>query len=264
MSVVVLTENGTKVMANSDYIKQMEGTAKTYYETGLKFLEVDAGNGTDYKKAFACFWRSANMEHLLSKYYVGKMYEEGLGVAQNYTNALEWYEKAKNTVEAQRRMGDMYAEGIGVEQDYKKAAQHYQFAIDRGDSIVAAKNLAQLYEKGLLEKEIQIHDDDIVYEVVEENAQYPGGDKACYQWLAQHVKYPKVAQEQGIQGRVMVQFVVNKDGSIVDVTILRSPDPSLAKEAYRVVRQMPKWKPASQNRKAVRSRFTLPVIFRLT
>ena len=106
-------------------------------------------------------------------------------------------------------------------------------------------------------------DDDNIYEVVEENAQFPGGDDACYKWLYDHIKYPAIAQEQGIQGRVFVQFVVNRDGSIVDVEVVRSPDASLSKEAERVVKMMPRWKPAKQGNKTVRSRFRLPVMFKL-
>lgn len=106
-------------------------------------------------------------------------------------------------------------------------------------------------------------DDDTIHEVVEENAQFPGGDDACTQWLASHLQYPESAEEQGIQGRVITSFVVNTDGSIVDIKVLRSPDPSLAKEAVRVVKSMPKWKPARQDNKVVRSRFNLPINFRL-
>lgn len=106
-------------------------------------------------------------------------------------------------------------------------------------------------------------DDDRIFDVVEENAQFPGGDAACLKWLSEHIKYPSICQEQGVQGRVIVSFVVNKDGSIVDVKTVRSPDPNLSKEAERVVKQMPKWKPARQGNKTVRSRFNLPVMFRL-
>lgn len=110
---------------------------------------------------------------------------------------------------------------------------------------------------------VEVDDDDRIYEVVEENAQFPGGDEACLKWLAEHLKYPSICQEQGVQGRVFVSFVVNKDGSIVDVEIKRSPDPNLSKEAERVVKAMPKWKPARQGNRNVRSRFNLPVMFRL-
>ena len=104
---------------------------------------------------------------------------------------------------------------------------------------------------------VEVDDDERIYEVVEENAQFPGGDEACMKWLAEHLKYPSICQEQGVQGRVFVSFVVNKDGSIVDVEIKRSPDPNLSKEAERVVKSMPKWKPARQGNRTVRSRFRL-------
>jgi protein TonB len=92
---------------------------------------------------------------------------------------------------------------------------------------------------------------------------FPGGDKALMQYLQKNLKYPAQAQENNIQGRVMVQFVVNKDGSIVEPKIIRPVDPSLDKEAIRVVSSMPKWTPGKQRGKNVRVRFTLPVTFRL-
>ena len=110
---------------------------------------------------------------------------------------------------------------------------------------------------------VEADDDDRIYEMVEENAQFPGGDEECFKWLSEHIKYPSICQEQCVQGRVIVNFVVNKDGSIVDVKTVRSPDNNLTKEAERVVKMMPKWKPARQGNKPVRSRFTLPVMFRL-
>ena len=82
-------------------------------------------------------------------------------------------------------------------------------------------------------------------------------------FLNKNIKYPTIAQENGIQGRVILQFVVNKDGSIVDVVVARSVDPYLDKEAVRVVNMMPKWKPGKQRGKPVRVKFTLPVTFRL-
>ena len=111
---------------------------------------------------------------------------------------------------------------------------------------------------------VEADDDDRIYEMVEENAQFPGGDAECFKWLSEHIKYPSICVEQGVQGRVIVNFVVNRDGSIVDVETVRSPDPNLTKEAERVVKLMPKWKPARQGNKTVRSRFTLPVMFRLS
>lgn len=104
-------------------------------------------------------------------------------------------------------------------------------------------------------------DDDRILDVPEESAEFPGD---VYAWLQKNIKYPPVCQEQNIQGRVSVQFVINKDGSIVDVKVLRSPDENLTKEAERVVKSMPKWKPARQGNKPVRMRYVLPVMFRLS
>ena len=86
---------------------------------------------------------------------------------------------------------------------------------------------------------------------------------ACLKYLSQNIKYPVMAQENGIQGRVIVQFVVNSDGSIVDPVVVRSVDPSLDREALRVIQSMPKWKPGQQRGKAVRVRYTVPVTFKL-
>ncbi len=102
-----------------------------------------------------------------------------------------------------------------------------------------------------------------IYDIVEENPRFPGGEEACMKWLSENIKYPPICVEQGIQGRVYAQFVVNQDGSIVDITIVRSPDPYLSKEAERVLKMMPKWSPGKQRGKPVRVKFSLPVMFRL-
>lgn len=102
-----------------------------------------------------------------------------------------------------------------------------------------------------------------IFEVVENMPDFPGGQAALMQYLAKNIKYPTIAQENGTQGRVIVQFVVNKDGSIVDAKVVRSVDPYLDKEALRVINTMPKWKPGMQRGKPVRVKFTVPVMFRL-
>ena len=103
-----------------------------------------------------------------------------------------------------------------------------------------------------------------IFEVVEQMPEYPNGGMAgLMQFLSKNIKYPTIAQENGTQGRVTVQFVVNKDGSIVDAKVLRGVDPYLDKEALRVINSMPKWKPGMQRGKAVRVKYTVPVMFRL-
>lgn len=102
-----------------------------------------------------------------------------------------------------------------------------------------------------------------VFDVVEEMPSFPGGQAALMSFLSSNIKYPVVAQENGVQGRVIVGFVVERDGSITDVKVMRSVDPSLDREAQRVVRAMPRWKPGKQNGSAVRVKYTVPVVFRL-
>jgi len=106
-------------------------------------------------------------------------------------------------------------------------------------------------------------EDNVVFQVVETMPSFPGGDQALFKFLGENVKYPVIAQENGIQGRVICQFVVNKDGSIVDVEVVRPVDPSLDKEAIRVIKSMPNWSPGKQRGKSVRVKYTLPVNFKL-
>lgn len=106
-------------------------------------------------------------------------------------------------------------------------------------------------------------DDDEVFQVVEKMPQFPGGEKALFQFLASNIKYPVKAQENGIQGRVICKFVVNKDGSIDDVEVLRSVDPLLDAEAIRIIKAMPVWIPGTQKGEAVRVKYVLPINFRL-
>ncbi|MCC8154827.1 MAG: energy transducer TonB, partial [Tannerellaceae bacterium] len=102
-----------------------------------------------------------------------------------------------------------------------------------------------------------------IFTVVEEMPEFPGGDSEMLKFISRSIKYPVIAQENGIQGRVVCTFTVNQDGSVVDAEVVRGFDPSLDKEALRVIGTMPKWKPGKQRGKAVRVRYTLPIVFRL-
>ena len=102
-----------------------------------------------------------------------------------------------------------------------------------------------------------------VFDVVEEMPSFPGGNGALMSYLYSNTKYPVVAQENGVQGRVIISFVVERDGSISDVKVARSVDPSLDREAQRVVKSMPRWTPGKQNGQTVRVKYTVPVVFRL-
>jgi len=102
-----------------------------------------------------------------------------------------------------------------------------------------------------------------IFDVVEQMPAFPGGDAALMKYLRDNIHYPTVAAENGVQGRVVVGFVVEKDGSVTDVNIMKGQDPSLDKEAMRVVKSMPKWIPGKQNGTTVRVKYQVPVTFRL-
>lgn len=110
---------------------------------------------------------------------------------------------------------------------------------------------------------VKEEEEDVIFVVVESMPSFPGGDAALFKYLSDNIKYPVIAQESGIQGRVICQFVVNRDGSIVDIEVVRSVDKSLDAEAVRVIKSMPKWTPGKQRGKTVRVKYTLPVNFRL-
>jgi len=100
-----------------------------------------------------------------------------------------------------------------------------------------------------------------IFHIVEEMPQFPGGEEALNKYLHSSVRYPAIAQENGISGRVYVQFVINQNGEVTNVTVPRSVDPSLDREAIRVVQAMPKWSPGKQRNKPVRVSYTVPINF---
>lgn len=102
-----------------------------------------------------------------------------------------------------------------------------------------------------------------VFFIVENMPEFPGGDVALRTYIAQNVKYPEIAKENGLAGKVFVQFVINQKGEVQDVKIARGVDPALDKEAIRVVQGLPKWKPGSQRGKPVRVSYTVPINFQL-
>ena len=102
-----------------------------------------------------------------------------------------------------------------------------------------------------------------IFKIVEEMPSFPGGEAKLMEYVGKNIKYPQIARETGIQGRVFVNFVVEPDGSVSNVTVLRGIGGGCDEEAMRVVKNMPKWKPGKQRGKAVRVQYMLPVNFRL-
>ncbi len=124
----------------------------------------------------------------------------------------------------------------------------------------ADENTEIEYQEVVVEEE-EADDSNEVFLIVEQMPVFPGGDEALRKYLAQSVKYPVIAQENGIQGRVFVSFVVNQKGEVTNVRVARPFDPNLDKEAVRVVQSMPKWAPGMQRGKAVKVSYTVPINF---
>ncbi|WP_455591978.1 energy transducer TonB [Bacteroides sp.] len=102
-----------------------------------------------------------------------------------------------------------------------------------------------------------------VFDMVEQMPTFPGGSAELMKYIAEHLKYPAIAQENGTQGRVICQFVIGKDGQVRDVDVVRSLDPYCDKEAIRVIKSLPRWIPGKQNGKAVSVKYTVPIVFKL-
>lgn len=102
-----------------------------------------------------------------------------------------------------------------------------------------------------------------VYSVVEVLPEYPGGDEARNEYLVKNIRYPKAERKNGIQGLVIIQFIVEKDGSLTNIRVLKGENPNLNQEAMRVIKEMPSWKPGSQNGENVRVYMNLPIRFSL-
>ncbi len=108
-----------------------------------------------------------------------------------------------------------------------------------------------------------VEDEPVSIAMVEQKPEFPGGEAAMYKWLRDNIVYPSAASEEGVQGRVVVEFVVGKDGSITNVRVVRPRHPALDKEALRVVKAMPNWVPGRNNGQPVKVTYTLPVTFKL-
>ena len=225
-----------------------------------------------------------------TQFVLGICYYFGNGVQQSYETAVEWLSKAaeQGVADAQSVLGDCYYHGNGVQLSYETAVKWWRMAAEQ-DNALAQYMLGVCYENGngvakSLDKALLFYrkavelgydaDKDVervsellnmtIYDVVEEQPEFPGGMKELAKYLRDNINYPRISRDNNSQGRAFVQFTVNADGSIQDIEIYRSTgDVYLDKEAIRLVEAMPKWKPGKQQGKAVRVKFRLPVNFRL-
>lgn len=132
-----------------------------------------------------------------------------------------------------------------------------KLVIGNGESITRQADVTEALPQ------VPITKDSVVLKTVEQLPEFPGGIVQFMKWLTRNLRYPPIAQSQRIQGKVVVSFIINKDGSIASPTIVQSVDPVLDREALRVVKMMPRWKPGLQNGKPCRTMFAIPVNFQL-
>lgn len=176
--------------------------------------------------------------------------EEVLATVQVTQIAIVDADKVKNDVmDMETQQEDNTARGV-VNQE----------GSDDADKFKAVQEQVVVKEP---EPEVQKPKEEQIFVAVEQPAEFPGGMAALMRWLNNNMRYPEAAQQNDIQGRVIVNFVVEKDGSIANVKIAKGVDKDLDREALRVVKKMPKWQPGKNNGVAVRSYFNLPVTFRL-
>ncbi len=179
--------------------------------------------------------------------------EEVLATVQVTQIAIVDADKVKNEVMTQEEQ----------KQDDTARGVVNQEGSDDADRFKAVQEQVKVKEPEPEPKVVEKHEPEKIFTAVEQRAEFPGGESALYSWLQKNLRYPERAQQNDIQGRVIVRFVVNKDGSIEQVTVAKGVDKDLDQEAIRVVKRMPKWQPGKNNGQAVRSYFTLPVTFKL-
>ena len=137
--------------------------------------------------------------------------------------------------------------------------EHELTVVDAGDD---ANKAQEAFVPVVIEEE-EVEQEEEIFQVVENSPEFPGGEEALYKYLSENIKYPALAKENNITGRVYVTFVVEKDGSIANPQIRRDIGGGCGAEAVRVVKAMPKWKPGKQRGKAVRAQYNLPIVFNL-
>ena len=276
-------------------VKQSIKKAAKWYEKaaeqGLPVAQMSLAGcyyiGEEIKRNIekAIYWwtLAAEQGDASSQYFLAGCYELGDAGAINYEEAFKWFQKAaeQGHADAQYKLGIYYRDGLGIEKKNEDAFIWLLKAADQGhsDADAALKELMEVMFAGPTtppppppapeDITIDIAPNDssehnAVFMVVENMPEFPGGTNALFQYLRESIKYPEYAHKKGIQGRVICQFVIERDGSIVDIVIIRSSgEQSLDNEAIRVIQSMPKWKPGMHKGKAVRVKYTIPINFRL-
>lgn len=227
--------------------------AEKAYQKGNDFLRAKK-----YDRAFDLYQKAADAGHAGAQYNLATFYIEGKVVLQDYEKAVYWFEKAaiQGVKDAQYNLAAIYHQGAGVPKDEERAQYWARVYKDIEKLEVKKEELQPNFP-------FPPRPQEPVEEVPDEQAEFEGGQQALMTWLSQNMQYPAKAVEDDAQGRVLVGFIVNRDGSVDDVKVVKSVHPALDEEAVRVVKAMPKWKPGKKGGKTVRVRYTLPMTFKM-
>ena len=204
-----------------------------------------------YAEAIPLLQKAASLGHPEAQLSIGLLYEKGLNdggavvLEKNEEKAFQNVFKSATQAfkPAQKELSRFYRVGIGTPED-KAKADNWKAIYDQ-----------QPNKSGT--------PDGVNFKMVEIQAEFPGGEQALLKWVGENLVYPQEAAEEGREGKVIVQFIVEKDGSVSNVKVVRGKHPALDAEAVRVVRQMPKWSPGIQNGAPVKTTMTMPITFRL-
>lgn len=272
-------ENGNGV--EKDYGKALEWYKKAadqnvaVAQNNVGFF-YDEGLGVEKDMAEAARWyrKAADNNYPSAQYNLAQMYAGGIGVERDIDEALALYRKAYSNgiKEAQAEITKLEREKKAMDADLANLLAHDKnskaeiitIVEDAGDVVGDFYNWVTLDSTSyvVVEPDDEPDENDALM-VAEEMPEFPGGTQALLEFLRLHIKYPTICRENGIQGRVLVTFVVDKNGTIVSPEIVKSVNPYLDKEALRVISIMPQWKPGIQKGKPVRVKYTVPVNFRL-
>ena len=210
-----------------------------------------------------------------SAYLFGYMYSQGKGTEKKAAEAVKWFRKAadKGNALAQNELGLMFEKGRGVSKNIDEAKKLYRRAANQGNK--DAKNSLNRLETPIAPTPTPPKNDAIeelkeaiatekeIFTVVEEPPSFPGGTIALYSFLNTNIRYPNAAKRANVSGKVFVSFIVDDDGSIQDVSIMKGLGFGTDEEAVRIVKSMPNWKPGKMSGRAVRVRYNLPINFQL-
>ena len=231
-----------------------EGTEKNV-EQGLKYLE--------------------RSETFYAYEYLGWLYYEGKDVPQNYEKAMHWFQQGNIEYYPERirfHIALMYLEGRGTPVNYAKSLElldrlrkeEYPGAADAYQQVLQLQKESQKSKTAPKDPRTTSQKPKTVLQKPETEPSFPGGFSNMMSFIASHLEYPRKAQKKGVQGKVVLVFMVKKDGSLDNIRVKQGISPELDKEAIRVVLSMPKWNPATAKGKPVDAEVTLPINFKLS